>query len=98
MDSKRIGILVVATTPPAPEMMALIEPAEAEAVVGSRMLDPGGTGRCGMPGYEFVGNRILTTVQNVVAGTALLSEGLAGASRMLGEESPHQSRGAEQWT
>jgi methionine biosynthesis protein MetW len=54
-----------------PEMVAPIERGEADAVFGSRMLDPGGARRGGMPRYKFVGNRILTTVQNVVVGTSL---------------------------
>ena len=54
-----------------PEMVAPIERGEADAVLGSRMLDPGGARRGGMPRYKFVGNRILTTVENVVVGTSL---------------------------
>ena len=54
-----------------PDMVAPIEQGEADAVLGSRMLDPGGARRGGMPRYKFVGNRILTTVQNVVVGTSL---------------------------
>lgn len=37
---------------------------EADAVFGSRMLDKGGALKGGMPLYKFVGNRILTTIQN----------------------------------
>ena len=54
-----------------PEMVAPIERGQADAVLGSRMLDPGGARRGGMPRYKFVGNRILTTVQNIVVGTSL---------------------------
>jgi 2-polyprenyl-3-methyl-5-hydroxy-6-metoxy-1,4-benzoquinol methylase len=54
-----------------PEMVAPIEDGRADAVLGSRMLDPGGARRGGMPRYKFVGNRILTTVENVVAGASL---------------------------
>jgi glycosyltransferase involved in cell wall biosynthesis len=54
-----------------PEMVAPIERGEADAVLGSRMLDPGGARRGGMPRYKFVGNRILTTIENVVAGASL---------------------------
>lgn len=39
------------------------------AVFGSRMLDRGGARRGGMPLYKYVGNRILTTVQNVLLRT-----------------------------
>jgi glycosyltransferase involved in cell wall biosynthesis len=54
-----------------PDIVAPIERDQADAVLGSRMLDPGGARRGGMPRYKFVGNRILTTVENIVAGTAL---------------------------
>ncbi|MEQ1786428.1 MAG: bifunctional glycosyltransferase/class I SAM-dependent methyltransferase [Acidimicrobiales bacterium] len=54
-----------------PEMVAPLERGEADAVFGSRMLDPGGARRGGMPRYKFVGNRILTTVENAVAGASL---------------------------
>ena len=54
-----------------PEMVAPLERDEADAVFGSRMLDPGAARRGGMPRYKFVGNRILTTVENAVAGTSL---------------------------
>ena len=54
-----------------PEIVAPLERGEADAVFGSRMLDPGGARRGGMPRYKFVGNRILTTVENAVAGASL---------------------------
>jgi glycosyltransferase involved in cell wall biosynthesis len=54
-----------------PEMVAPLERGEADAVFGSRMLDDGAARRGGMPMYKFVGNRILTKVENLVAGTAL---------------------------
>jgi glycosyltransferase involved in cell wall biosynthesis len=63
-----------------PEMVAPIERGEADAVLGSRMLDPGGARRGGMPRYKFVGNRILTTVENVLAG-ASFSEWHSGYRR-----------------
>jgi SAM-dependent methyltransferase len=54
-----------------PDMVAPIERDQADAVLGSRMLEPGGARRGGMPRYKFVGNRILTTVENLVAGASL---------------------------
>ncbi len=54
-----------------PEMVAPLQKGEADAVFGSRMLDPGGARRGGMPRYKFVGNRILTAVENAVAGASL---------------------------
>jgi 2-polyprenyl-3-methyl-5-hydroxy-6-metoxy-1,4-benzoquinol methylase len=56
------------------EMRSLLEPileGRAEAVLGSRLLEPGAARRGGMPLYKYVGNRILTTVQNAVVGTRL---------------------------
>ncbi len=65
----------------APEKMGdLIQPivgGDADAVFGSRMLDPGGALRGGMPRYKYVGNRILTTAQNAITG-ARLSEWHSG--------------------
>ena len=56
----------------APEVMdrllAPLEAGEADMVMGSRMLDPGGARRGGMPRYKFVGNRILTFIQNTLLG------------------------------
>jgi SAM-dependent methyltransferase len=54
-----------------PDMVAPLERGEADAVFGSRMLDEGAARRGGMPLYKFVGNKILTKVENVAAGTAL---------------------------
>jgi glycosyltransferase involved in cell wall biosynthesis len=52
----------------APEMLGtLIEPilaGEADAVFGSRMMQPRNALKGGMPFYKFVGNRILTKIQN----------------------------------
>ncbi|MFI5045834.1 MAG: methyltransferase domain-containing protein [Acidimicrobiia bacterium] len=59
----------------APEMLAdMIEPLEADradAVFGSRMLEPGAARRGGMPVYKYMGNRILTRFENAVVGTEL---------------------------
>jgi SAM-dependent methyltransferase len=54
-----------------PQMVTPIERDQADAVLGSRMLEPGGARRGGMPRYKFLGNRILTTVENIVAGASL---------------------------
>jgi glycosyltransferase involved in cell wall biosynthesis len=48
---------------------ALVRPilrGEAEMVLGSRFLDPGGARKGGMPLYKFVANRFLTTTENLV--------------------------------
>jgi 2-polyprenyl-3-methyl-5-hydroxy-6-metoxy-1,4-benzoquinol methylase len=59
----------------APEVLPmLVEPlrrGEADAVFGSRMMKPGDALRGGMPLYKFVGNRILTTIQNALLKTRL---------------------------
>ncbi len=59
----------------APEMLpdmvdALIEN-NADAVFGSRMLHEGAARRGGMPLYKYVGNKILTRIQNAAAGASL---------------------------
>jgi glycosyltransferase involved in cell wall biosynthesis len=59
----------------APECLpALLEPlrnGDAAAVFGSRMLQPSEALRGGMPKYKFIGNRILTALQNKLLGTTL---------------------------
>lgn len=54
-----------------PKLLAPIVNGEADAVFGSRMLERFGALRGGMPLYKFVGNKILTTVQNRLLGTNL---------------------------
>jgi len=54
-----------------PDMVAPLERGEADAVFGSRMLDPGAARRGGMPRYKYFGNRILTRTENLVAGADL---------------------------
>ena len=51
------------------DLLAPLERGEAELVMGSRMLVPGAARRGHMPLYKFVGNKILTRYQNLVAGT-----------------------------
>ena len=59
----------------APECLnSLLQPllsGEADAVFGSRMIAPRGALRGGMPVYKFVGNRILTGIQNRLLKTNL---------------------------
>lgn len=59
----------------APEVINdLVDPLirnEADAVFGSRMMIPGKARQGGMPMYKFVGNKILTTVQNKLTGLDL---------------------------
>ncbi|MCB1031535.1 MAG: glycosyltransferase family 2 protein, partial [Acidimicrobiales bacterium] len=53
------------------QMVAPIVNGDADAVFGSRIMNQGEARRGGMPAYKFVGNRILTTMQNKVVGTDL---------------------------
>jgi glycosyltransferase involved in cell wall biosynthesis len=59
----------------APEALDdLIDPiarGEADFVLGSRMLVPGGALRGGMPLYKYLGNKILTRMQNLLLGCRL---------------------------
>jgi glycosyltransferase involved in cell wall biosynthesis len=54
-----------------PTLIAPLLRGEADAVFGSRMLTPFGALRGGMPLYKFVGNKILTTLQNALLGSKL---------------------------
>jgi len=54
-----------------PQMVQPILDGEADAVFGSRMLVRGAALSGGMPGYKYLGNKILTRVENLVLGTSL---------------------------
>lgn len=54
-----------------PDIVAPLERGEAEAVFGSRMMEKGSARSGGMPFYKFVGNRVLTTVENRALGSRL---------------------------
>jgi glycosyltransferase involved in cell wall biosynthesis len=54
-----------------PELMSPFRTAAADAVFGSRMMLPGAARKGGMPGYKWIGNRILSTIQNRLLGTSL---------------------------
>jgi glycosyltransferase involved in cell wall biosynthesis len=56
------------------ELPRLLEPlvkGEAEVVLGSRMLEAGRARKGRMPLYKWLGNRVLTTMQNALLGTRL---------------------------
>ena len=56
------------------ELPRLLEPlvnGDADAVFGSRMLQPGNALRGGMPLYKYVGNKVLTRLQNAMLGSQL---------------------------
>jgi glycosyltransferase involved in cell wall biosynthesis len=49
-----------------PDLVRPILRGEADMVLGSRFLDPGGARRGGMPLYKYVSNRFLTSAENLV--------------------------------
>jgi len=51
-----------------PQLVRPIIRGEADMVLGSRFLIPGGARKGGMPLYKIVANRFLTTVENLVLG------------------------------
>jgi len=53
-----------------PDMVAPIAAGDAAAVLGSRMLSAPGARHTGMPLYKFLGNRLLTRMQNRLLRTA----------------------------
>ncbi|MFL6101005.1 MAG: methyltransferase domain-containing protein [Actinomycetales bacterium] len=54
-----------------PQMLSPFENPDIAAVFGSRMMEPGAAKAGGMPFYKRLGNRILTTFENRMLGTAL---------------------------
>lgn len=54
-----------------PKLLAPLVRGDADAVFGSRMLEPLAALRGGMPLYKYVGNRILTELQNAMLGSRL---------------------------
>lgn len=54
-----------------PKMVEPIISGTADVVFGSRMIERGAALRGGMPKYKFIGNRILTFLQNRLAGMRL---------------------------
>ncbi len=53
------------------ELVVPLERGECDAVFGSRMMEPGAARLGGMPLYKYVGNKILTTASNRLAGMDL---------------------------
>ena len=54
-----------------PQMVEPIVSGRADVVFGSRMITQGGARQGGMPLYKFVGNKVLTTLQNRLAKVSL---------------------------
>ncbi len=53
-----------------PEIVKPLLDGHADAVFGSRIMEPGQALAGGMPRYKYYGNRILSTYQNALAGTS----------------------------
>lgn len=73
---------------------ALVRPIlrdEADMVLGSRFLDPGGARAGGMPLYKYISNRFLTTVESWVLGQSFseLHTGYRAYSRKFLETIPY---------
>jgi len=73
-----------------PRMVEPILRGEADLVLGSRFLTPGGPRAGGMPWWKLIANRGLTTVENAVLGTSLseMHTGYRAYSRRLLLEVP----------
>jgi glycosyltransferase involved in cell wall biosynthesis len=54
-----------------PKLVAPLRDGQADAVFGSRMMTRFGALRGGMPLYKFIGNRVLSGMQNLLLGTRL---------------------------
>jgi SAM-dependent methyltransferase len=52
-----------------PELVELLELDKCDAVLGSRMIEPGAARRGGMPLYKYIGNKVLTRIENAAVGT-----------------------------
>lgn len=73
-----------------PELVRPILSGQADIVLGSRFLTPGGARKGGMPFYKFVSNRFLTEVENLVLGQRFseLHTGYRAYSRQVLEQLP----------
>jgi glycosyltransferase involved in cell wall biosynthesis len=54
-----------------PRLLAPLVRGQADAVFGSRMLESGNALRGGMPLYKYLGNKVLTRLQNAMLGSRL---------------------------
>ncbi len=53
------------------DLLTPLEEGKADMVMGSRMMIPGAARRGNMPMYKYVGNKILTFMENKLSGTQL---------------------------
>ena len=98
LEALRLGAEVVVMLHPdgqydpalLPDLIAPITAGDADIVLGSRMLTPGGARAGGMPLYRFVANKALTFVENVAMRTdfAELHTGYRAYSRKFLETIP----------
>ena len=73
-----------------PDLIAPIQRGEADLVLGSRMMIPGGARKGNMPLYRYVSNKALTAVENAMLGTRFseLHTGYRAYSRSFLETVP----------
>lgn len=73
-----------------PDLVRPVLAGEAEMVLGSRMLIPGGARKGGMPLYRYVSNKALTRIENAMLGTSFseLHTGYRAYSRTFLETVP----------
>jgi glycosyltransferase involved in cell wall biosynthesis len=98
LEALRLGAEVVVMLHPdgqydpvlLPALIAPLQRGEADMVLGSRMLIPGGARKGRMPLYRFVANKFLTGVENRMLGTAFseLHSGYRAYSRKFLETVP----------
>jgi glycosyltransferase involved in cell wall biosynthesis len=74
-----------------PDLVRPILLGQADMVLGSRFLDPGGARAGGMPLYKYISNRFLTTVESWVLGQSFseLHTGYRAYSRKFLETVPY---------
>lgn len=74
-----------------PDLVRPILLEQADMVLGSRFLDPGGARAGGMPLYKYISNRFLTTVESWVLGQSFseLHTGYRAYSRKFLETIPY---------
>ena len=54
-----------------PRFIETFERTRADVVIGSRMMEAGAARKGGMPAYKWIGNRLLTNLQNRLSGLSL---------------------------
>ena len=74
-----------------PSLVRPILNKEADMVLGSRFMDPGGARAGGMPMYKYISNRFLTTIESLVLGQRFseLHTGYRAYSREFLETIPY---------